>query len=135
MSSNLEEYQNELAEVLRTYDKEQILTFFAAHNLPTPSNDQSFWGAVHKMRLTLPSFTEEERAFSREWLTSHGMKSRGGIPENLQRHMNVFTVKLMEMQQSGLDDEEASKKAAEAANEQFPLSEEDIAALKIAGSM
>jgi hypothetical protein len=123
MPTHLEQYQSELAEVLRAFDKDEILAFFQKHNIPTPSSDEVFWSAVHKMRMALPGMTKEEKAFSKEWLRSYG---HGPGPDNLQLHMRIFGAKLLELRAKGKSDEEAGLEAAKEANKHYPLSEEDI---------
>lgn len=129
MSFNYKQYQKELVAVLRTEDKLRILAFFKKHGIPTPSSDLSFWGAVHKMRLSLPAFTEEEREVSREWLRSNGMMARPTVPHNLQKYLTVFGDTYQEAIVNGLTDEEATREANEEANRLHPLSEEDKAAI------
>lgn len=133
MSFDYEAYRQQLTETLRTFDKEEILAFFAKHNLPVPSSDQSFWGGVHKMRLDLPGFTQEEKEFSRHWLRSHGFQVKALVPENLQNHMKVFSAKFSEGQRRGLNEKEAGLEAAREANRMYPLTDEDKAALQVAG--
>ena len=127
---NYEAYQRDLAEVLRTFDEEAILGFFKKHNIPTPSNNISFWGAVHKMRLTISGFSEEEKAFSREWLRSYNMEAKSAISENLQSHIKVFSTKFTELSESGMREGEAGLEATKEANKQYPLSAEDIETMR-----
>lgn len=133
MDFDYEQYQRDLAEALRSEDKEIILTFFAKHEVPTPSNELSLWTAVHKMRLALPAFTEQEKEASRTWLRNRGMQPKPSITPNLQRHLAVFSAELAEAQASGMTEEEAGRAAAEEANRLHPLTDEDKEVLRTAG--
>ena len=133
MSFNYEQYQRDLTAALRTNDKEEILSFLTNYGVPSPSDDLSFWGAVHKMRLSLPTFTEEEKESSREWLRNNGMLMAPPIPANLQKHMSVFSAKFAEAQANGLTEKEATREAAEEATRLHPLTKEDKEALRSAG--
>jgi hypothetical protein len=133
MSFSISQYHDELTAVIRTNDKEKILSFLSKRGVPAPSTDEAFQGAIHKMRLSLPTFTEEEKAESREWLREHGMRASGPVPENLQRHMQVFDVSMQAALARGLSEDAASVIAAREANEAYPLTEEDKKALRFAG--
>lgn len=103
------------------------------HRVPTPSSDLSFWAAVHKMRLSLPAFTDPEREESRAWLSARGMLPKPAIPENLRLHMRVFGAKLAELEARGVTGGEAGIAAAKEANRLHPLTDEDKEALRTAG--
>lgn len=133
MPFNVQEYQTDLATALRSFDKEELIAFFTKYKMPTPSNDQTFWARVHKMRLGSPEFTEEEKQFSRAWLSSHGFKA--SFSHNLQKHLGVFGKKLLELKAQGLDEEDAGLAAAKEANEQYPLSDEDKEILTAGGKL
>jgi hypothetical protein len=71
-------------EALRSLDPAKWQIFSLRWNLPPPF--PKGWGDIdaqlavmHKVRLMLPDFTDEERVFSAAWLVGHGMD----LPEGL----------------------------------------------------
>lgn len=72
------------AEVLRSLDIAQWQIFSLRWNLPPPfpkgwGDEDSQLAVMHKVRLMLSDFTEEERVFSAAWLVGHGMNLPDGL--------------------------------------------------------
>jgi hypothetical protein len=135
MVTDYEQYLGDLAEVIRAGDKGQIEAFFVAHGIPTASTEEGFWGGVHKLRLSLPDFSEAEKEESRRWLRENGMKPKASVPENLQRYIAVFSAKCEDAEARGLSEAEAAREAAAEANRLHPLTREDKEALRFRMSL
>jgi len=71
-------------EVLRSLDTDQWQVFSLRWNLAPPfpqgwGNEEALLAVMHKVRLMLPEFTQEERKFSAAWIIGHGLD----LPEGL----------------------------------------------------
>jgi hypothetical protein len=79
---NLTEFIKDRDEALRSLDKQRILNYYRKYGEARiaeqleKSDDTVFWAAVHRGRLTLNSFTAEEKAISEQWLKDHGFEVR-----------------------------------------------------------
>ena len=58
--------------VLLSLDKQKILDYGEKYGLKFPNSDLIFWAAVHKARLSILNFPEEEKETSRAWLIENG---------------------------------------------------------------
>jgi hypothetical protein len=58
------------------------------------------------------------------------IKEAPTMTENLNNHMKIFAQRLEELRDQGVPETDAGIKAANAANEAYPLKEEDIEAMK-----
>lgn len=68
------EIEKERDEAFHSLDREKILAFYKKLGAPMPSTEQVLWAGVHKARLYLKGFSDEERASSRKWLIEHGFE-------------------------------------------------------------
>ena len=59
---------------LRSLDEEKIKAYMTKWGGGYPAVPLVFWASVHKARLGITSFTEEEKEVSRKWLREHGFK-------------------------------------------------------------
>jgi hypothetical protein len=68
-------------EALLSLNKEKIEAFMNKWNAGFPYvSEVVFWAAVHKARLEILSFPEEEKEKSRQWLLENGFNRYGGFP-------------------------------------------------------
>jgi hypothetical protein len=69
-------------EVLLSLDKQRILDFWAKYDVPEPSSEHAFWGAVHKARTGNRNLPMDARSESKRWLLERGMTSfdDGDVP-------------------------------------------------------
>lgn len=93
MNYDLQEFIRDRDRALRSLDKKQILAYMKKYGLKwQPGNDIVFWAAIHKARLSINTFTDEEKAFSVRWLIEHGFAPSGlrmeEIVEIHKRRMN-----------------------------------------------
>ena len=71
-------------EALRALDPELWQVFSLRWNLPPPfpkgwGDTDSLLAVMHKVRLMLPEFSQEEKKFSAAWIVGHGLE----LPEGL----------------------------------------------------
>lgn len=59
---------------LRSLDRSKIEAYARKHGVGLPQDEMTFWAGIHKARLQITSFTEEEREVSRRWLKEHGFR-------------------------------------------------------------
>ena len=74
MRTDFTDFIRERDSALRSLDEEKIKAYMAKWCARYPENTQVFWASVHKARLGITSFTEEEKEISRKWLREHGFK-------------------------------------------------------------
>lgn len=66
-------------EALRSLDKDRIYAYMKKYEVEWfPSTEEVFWAGIHKARISLNSFSEEEKEFSRNWLSKHGYQPKLG---------------------------------------------------------
>lgn len=80
------DFEREQYEALASLNREKIIEYAAKYGAITlvamaadRSKDVLFWTAVHRARLSLPTFDEIEKKESRYWLIAHGLEARGVI--------------------------------------------------------
>lgn len=57
---------------LRSLDKKKLTAYMDKYGVDwRPMNELVFWAAVHKARLSIRSFTAEEKRVSAKWLEEH----------------------------------------------------------------
>lgn len=59
---------------LRSLNEKTIKKYMTKWVGGYPADPRVFWASVHKARLGITSFTEEEKEVSRKWLREHGFK-------------------------------------------------------------
>jgi hypothetical protein len=59
---------------LRSLDRNKIEAYARKYGINLPKDEIVFWAGIHKARLQITSFTEEEREVSRRWLKEHGFR-------------------------------------------------------------
>lgn len=70
--------------VLRSLDKKKITAYMDKYGVDwRPMNETVFWAAVHKARLSVRSFTAEEKRVSAEWLEEHYFRAEGLSAEDI----------------------------------------------------
>ncbi len=63
---------------LRSLDEAVIRAYARKWGARLPRHaGRVFWAAVHRARLSLDSFSELEKAVSRQWLAEHGFEPKG----------------------------------------------------------
>lgn len=74
----MEEFIEDRNEALLSLNKEHLLAFMRKWEISFPCSTESvWWAAVHKARLSVPSFSEEVKEISRNWLLTHEFKVAG----------------------------------------------------------
>lgn len=62
-------------DALRSLDKDQIFAYMKKYRVDWfPSNEEVFWAGIHKARIAISSFSEEEKEISKKWLDEHGYR-------------------------------------------------------------
>lgn len=72
----IEQFLKERKEALLSMDKEKILAYaqkWAIKNIP--SDDETFWIAIHKARTGATDLSTKERIKSKQWLNERGYQS------------------------------------------------------------
>lgn len=62
---------------LRSLDYKQIAAYFKKHNGIVWPGTIVAWAGVHRARITLNTFTHEEKELSKNWLINHGYLAKG----------------------------------------------------------
>jgi hypothetical protein len=81
--SDLAPYIAERDAMLRALDPCRCIEHFKKWHLPQPPGgwlDEVPLIMMHKCRLEVPTFSEEERELSRKWLAERGYTRFGGLP-------------------------------------------------------
>lgn len=80
-SQALEQFMADRDTALLSLDKEKIISFCRRWGVrfPNSNNEKVFWAEVHKARICLSYFPEDERELSRSWLQNNGF----GVPETV----------------------------------------------------
>lgn len=77
MDGEVARYVAERDEALLSLDEGRIKALMARYGGHVPADDEVFWAAVHKARLTLAYYGEAEHEISRRWLREHGFRPEG----------------------------------------------------------
>ena len=75
MGFDIETFKRERDAALFSLDKDVLLTYCRKYGVPIPDNELVFWAGIYKCICALPSAPPEKKAFSTEWLLSHGFKA------------------------------------------------------------
>jgi hypothetical protein len=83
MLTEMQQFLADREAALRSLDKPTILAYFRrwgetamADRAERAADDTTFWAGIHRARLSLACFTEDEQRISREWLVAHGFQPR-----------------------------------------------------------
>ena len=69
------EYCRARDEALRSLDWQKVKAFMVGHNGDLGLCDEAYRVMMHKVRLGLATFSDDEKDFSRKWLERHGYKA------------------------------------------------------------
>lgn len=58
--------------MLLRLDPEEVRAYCRKYGVVIPDDETAFWAGLHKARLHVRDFPEEEREKSRAWLAEHG---------------------------------------------------------------
>jgi hypothetical protein len=78
-SEQVDRFLSDRDSALRSLDRDKIEFYCRKYNIQMPKHETVFWLAVHKARLQITWFTEEEKNLSAEWIRDHGFKQ--GVSE------------------------------------------------------
>lgn len=72
------EFVSERNEALGSLDQQKIEAYARKWGAALPLDGSLvFWAAVHKARLSINAFSDEEQEVSRRWLLEHGFTPEG----------------------------------------------------------
>jgi hypothetical protein len=74
MTNEFRRFVQERDEALKSLDEAKIKAYMLKWLGRYPSSPRVFWASVHKARLGLNTMTAQEKAASRDWLSSHGFR-------------------------------------------------------------
>lgn len=81
---NIKAFVRERDAALRSLDKKKLTAYMDKYGIDwKPMNDLVFWAAVHKARLSVRSFTAEEKRVSAKWLEEHYFRAEGLSAEDI----------------------------------------------------
>lgn len=69
---NYKDFIKDRNEALLSLDREKILKYCEKYNIHIPKNDKVFWASIHKARLQVTDFSEDDKELSRKWLIENG---------------------------------------------------------------
>lgn len=72
---SLDAFVEERNNTLASLDRGRIEAFYRKWNVPIPSDEVTFWAAVHKAITAVKAIPREKRLASKEWLASRGFSS------------------------------------------------------------
>jgi hypothetical protein len=71
----MKDFLRERAEVLLSMNKTLIEAYMRKYEIPIPSDDDTFWVAVHMARTGGADLPLSERLISKRWLSERGYQS------------------------------------------------------------
>lgn len=68
ITKTIHTYIEERNKILKKMDVEEMKKFCQEYGIELPPNPESLIAGMHKTRIHSPSFTEEEKTISKNWL-------------------------------------------------------------------
>lgn len=77
--SYMKRFLRDRNEALLSLDKDKIEAFGKKYkvNMGIAQSERTFWGGVHRARLSIKGLPAEAHEVSRKWLEDHGFEVRG----------------------------------------------------------
>lgn len=77
MENKFQKYTRDRDDALLSLDKQKIENFCLKYGHKIDElGSKTFWTGIHKARLQVPSFPEEAKALSENWLKEHGFEDK-----------------------------------------------------------